>query len=353
MPLKKHELIAACVVLAVTALLFIDALVAATDRTHLVSQLIAEGHVEDARLLLASLIETEYANSERCYLAGCLTEDADSAYICFLKAIELANDRDIYALSLIAVANYHLAARQYHQGLELVDRHRQKCKESDHYPELENIRALLRVGVGKQKKSVGDLKKALKRSGDPEVTARLLLTLGDIRMSQGKYDDAAAYYHKLANRSDERYAGAVLLRLVDTYLADSDYDNAQFSYTMLSSRYPATLGLSDLQARFATTGVSEAAPPGAEPDRQDISISSRRPVLYAVRVGTFRKASNAEKLRRRYARRGYTVTVTRVQISGGRYYVVDLGRFESKTEATAFKKKLEKQNHSSYHVVKL
>jgi tetratricopeptide (TPR) repeat protein len=307
---------------------------------------IENGDIEQARHRLSFLIKNDGSSPELLYLSGKLTADADSAVSYFEHALQRSNDDDLIAQSLIGIANYYLVAGNVEQALDIIDDHRKRCDDSPHYGELMQLRALLRFQIDKEDKSRGEVEKALKNSEDPETTAKLLLVLGDIEYARKKYEDAAKYYRKLANRTDERYAGAAILRLIDAYRQQGDHDNAQFAYSIAAERYPLTLGLKDLQSRYSSDAADDAV------EQSDtVDPSSLEKPTYAVRVGTYSQRENAEKQKEFFARQGYTAKITLVRISSRTYYVVDIGRFDNRADAAQFMEKLQKQNRDRYHLV--
>ncbi|MFH2055355.1 MAG: SPOR domain-containing protein [bacterium] len=317
----------------------------ATATTSQVYDFIANDQVDQARQLLATLIRTEYANAERLYLSGVLTADADSALDYYARALELAESEDIVAASLIGIANYCLLRGNNSYGLEFIDRYRGRCDHSAHCAELMRLRALLRFGGEDQWKSRGELKDAWEECRDLKEAGTLALALGDIYLRQDKTEEAVEYFRALATGPEQRYFGAASLRLIDAYLASGDFDNAQFTYNVVKSRQPLTLGLQDLSSRFGDSGKAAIS------DVVEADPSSGSKSSYAIRVGTYSGLADAEAQQRRFAVQGYSAKMGRVRISGNNYYVVDVGEYSSKLEATQVMEKLAEANRDTYHLV--
>ena len=313
--------------------------------TSQVYEYIATDQVDRARQVLAALIRSDYANPERLYLSGVLAADADSAIGYYRRALELADDQDVIAASLIGSANYYLIRSQPEPGLDLIDKYRKRCDDSPHYAEVLRLRALLRFAIGKQWKSRGELQSALKRESDARQRGLLALALGDIYRAQGKSDKATEYYRDLADRKESRFAGAATLRLIETKFEAGADDDALLRYNMLKTQNPLTLGLNQVGMSLGET----SAPVVADIARGDSRSSQSS--KFAIRVGTYSDLESAEAQRRRFAVQGYTARISRARISGSNYYLVDLGEFSSQAEATEVMERLAADNRDTYHVV--
>jgi cell division septation protein DedD len=335
--LKKASLFRFACVLAVIAALIPGLDLRGQEAEVAVFDLMAQGKLERARLELNRIVDQNFFNEERLYLAGLLAERPDSAYAYFRRAVELAGDCDITAQALTGMAQYHLAAGSYAGGLEIIDRHQKRCRKSESYPELVYWQSQLMLAAGVAEDARKPLERALDKSQEPGVSAQLMLALGDVAMLREDYDDAAAYYRELAN-SGERYAGMTVLRLITAYQASGDDDMAQFANSVLADRYPGTLGFS--RRRREPVAEPTATAPNESPQG-----------LYAIRVGTFSRRTSAERLQEQYRGQGYTVQITLVQISGRKYYVVDVGRFQSREQAGDLLDKLESRTRGDFHIV--
>lgn len=306
---------------------------------------IANDQIDQARITLGALIRTEYANAERLYLSGLLTAAADSAVDYYHRALKLANSEDVIAGSLIGIANYCLMQGNQNYALELIDDYRGDCDHSSRYPELMRLRALLRFAEEDQWKSRGEVKDGWEDCKDQRLKGALALTLGDIYAAQSKCDEALEYYRPLTTATDSRYFGAASLRMIDCNQKDNNADQAQLTYNVVKSRHPLTLGLAEIGRGFGDSGGESIR------EVDEFDPSSGGASKYAIRVGTYSSLAEAEAQQRRFTVQGYTATLGRVRISGNNYYVVDVGEFSRKTDATRVMEQLAAANRDTYHLV--
>lgn len=199
---------------------------------------------------MQGIVANEYANAERLALLALLSDNVDSSYARYFRTLDLNPDQETAGRALLGLLNFALAAEQPQLGLELINRYRNRCERGNFYPQILIVWSQMLMPQGDFAAVRGDLEKALLREDDSETAARLLLALGNVEMLRGDYVRARGYLRRLANRSGQRYAGLALLRLTESYIREGDYDNAQFTYRVLSSRYPQTVGIDQLRERF-------------------------------------------------------------------------------------------------------
>jgi tetratricopeptide (TPR) repeat protein len=263
-----------------------------------------------------------------------------------MRALETASKSDAFAEPLIALLEYSLAGDACNAGLSLSDRYLDKCKKSRYYPEIVNLRCRLFLNCDLECKNEKELKTILQESVAPELNSSILLTLGDLAMRRKKYDDAIRYYRKLADDPDHRNAGIALPRLSRAYAQAGKRDESRAVDQLYAAEFS--------KVQYVTALTDKALAAREAPLREDTGKSPTHLTNgshYAVRVGTFDKQVNAQRLQKRYSSEGYTVKVNVVDIAGRKYYVVDVGRYESKSEAQTLRAKLEAKNQERYLLV--
>lgn len=93
-------------------------------------------------------------------------------------------------------------------------------------------------------------------TSDPILGAAKLNLIGDAYADQGKTDDAASYYKKAADFSDnEQFAPMYLLKLGKYYERNKKYNEAKETYNKVKEKYPNTPEGRDVEKYLARVSV--------------------------------------------------------------------------------------------------
>ena len=128
---------------------------------------------------------------------------------------------------------------------------------------------------------------------------------------------ALSYYQRVVDLyPDSKVADNALYRIGQYYYAVNDYQKAYNSFHQIIKDYPKSDIVKDAKvwAEITTQLVKKPSP------------------YYAIQIGAFKNKENAERLKEKISREGYTV-----QIVGNKLYKVWLGKFESREETEKFK----------------
>ncbi len=201
-------------------------------------------------------------------------------------------------------------------------------------------------------------------------------------------EQAITQYKSLVNLYPEsRYAEYAIIRIGQFYFLDGAYVSARQWFEIFIERFPKSallpkaryfLGLSlrnvgeDRQADFELKKIIKEHPENSfavlaqqelswrdnqqmsdtEDYPNDAAGEGSRATKYAVQVGAFADQRNAMKIKASLSQRGYPVTVFTKFVNGRNLYLVWLGEFLTKEEATQFGKQFQNQFGGSVRVVK-
>ena len=119
-------------------------------------------------------------------------------------------------------------------------------------------------------------------------------------------------------------------------------DDAIFFYNILREGYPAAVGLDELM-----TGLGDMSA-RASSDNQAEKLTG---TFYSVKVGVFSESGNARRQADLFKGYDKKVEIKTRKISGKKYRVVYVGRFQGYQEAVRFKLQLEATHREAFQVV--
>ncbi len=249
------------------------------------------------------------------------------------------------AFIVTTIVRQHLAAKNYKAGLELISRWEIECREAENFPEMLFVRAQIRQEMGEGKKSRHELKQVIKTAPDASLRLQAALLLGDVELSRGRFDDAAAYYSRVAQVSELRLRPLALERLRNLYEVQHEYAEVQLVESALNTCCNG-YGV-NAPAVFASTSPTDEV----SNVHLETTGTFRGGQQFAVRVGTFDDEASARKLHSRFIEQGYTSRLLADSRTGQTIYLVDIGRFASISSAARFMNRLARQNNDTYSIV--
>ncbi|MCP4684317.1 MAG: SPOR domain-containing protein [bacterium] len=119
-------------------------------------------------------------------------------------------------------------------------------------------------------------------------------------------------------------------------------DDAVFYYSIFREGYPAAIGLDDLVERLG--GMSSET--GASNEAEKLTGT-----FYSVKIGVFSEKGNAKRQRDLFKDYGHKIDIQSKTISGKKYHVVYVGRFQNYQKALAVQSQLEAAHNEPFQVV--
>ncbi len=119
-------------------------------------------------------------------------------------------------------------------------------------------------------------------------------------------------------------------------------DDAVFYYSIFREGYPAAIGLDDLVDQLG--GISS----GTATDNAAEKLTG---TYYSVKVGVFSEKGNAKRQRDLFKDYGHKIDIKAKTISGKKYHVVYVGRFQDYQKALSIQAQLEAAHNEPFQVV--
>lgn len=169
------------------------------------------------------------------------------------------------------------------------------------------------------------------------------LGIGDCFLDEEDYGQAVSAYHQVLDyhRDSEAFPFA-LVGLIGCYTQMDDPEKALLYHNLLMEKFPRSVESMEVVPR-----VSEQ-PKESEDEGRAERLAG---VKYTIQLGVFGVRDNALRLQSQFQKQGYSISIKTKEISGKKYWVVQLGSFTSYGEASDLKKELEAQTDGSYRVV--
>jgi len=169
-----------------------------------------------------------------------------------------------------------------------------------------------------------------------------LIDKARILAGHGKRIGADETLRKLSRARKGVGVSPALYLLCREAIARNRDDDAIFYYNILREGYPSAVGIDQLM-----TGLGDMSSRTSQDNRAEKLTGT----FYSIKVGVFSEPGNARRQADKF--RGYDkrVEIKTRKISGRKYRVVYVGRFDDYEEALQFRLRLEGTHQEAYQVV--
>lgn len=165
-----------------------------------------------------------------------------------------------------------------------------------------------------------------------------VLYLQAVLMSDGS-EAVKTYQSIVDNFPTSEWADDALFRLYQYYYSIGLYKTADQKLEQLKKDYPFSTYASDQALAEEPKAVTAEAPVVvAQPAKVE-----KFTTIYTVQAGTFSVLQNAEELKSRFERDGYTSTIFTLVNNGRKFHKVWVGEFQKQDEAKRFSGEIKKK----------
>ncbi|UCC43291.1 MAG: SPOR domain-containing protein [Candidatus Zixiibacteriota bacterium] len=304
--------------------------------------LIQRGKLQEARDSLSVYSNAATRDGRVIFCQSLVETDGVESARLMEAALNASVPGRYHELIYFRLAQYYLLAGNSNRLSELVGEYLSRWEGGRYESQMRRIGILV--------EQLSDDQEAAIRQAD-----RYLLRTADGKDAQwGKIDKARALRESNKNHgantllrslSREKSGEAVPLAL---YLLGVDAverkrpDDAVFFYNLLREAYPSAVGLDDLVEQLG--GLSD-----------QVSSDSRAEAItgtyYSIQVGVFSSRGNARRQADKFKAYDHKIDIKSKTISGKKYRVVYIGRFDTFEAARQFKSQLETTHGEAYQVV--
>jgi tetratricopeptide (TPR) repeat protein len=303
--------------------------------------LIAYGRLEEARQALSEYATAAVRDGDILFYQSLLEPDAAAAAQLMEASLKASVSPRYQEEIHYRLAQYYFLAKDYDKlGRVLLDYY-SLWETGKYHAEMLRLSALL-------DESQGQFEAALKQSDRYLVTytsddCQQLGQIDKARIMKANHKSIGSLktLRSLARQRDGVAIPEALYLLGVEAAEKNRVDDAVFYYNLLREGYPSAVGLDHLAELMG--GLS--APP------TDNTAEKITGTYYTVKVGVFSVKDNAEKQADNFRRYDRKIEIKDKTISGKKYHVVYVGRFQDYQSALAFKEQLEATHGEPFQVV--
>lgn len=300
---------------------------------------LASGKLTDARRMAQRVLADNPRDARALLLLARTERGGRTAQSWAEQAISAADGRSPGDEAILFLLEAYAATKSYGAIIERAERFfRDFDRENEFADAVRWWTALANIKLGKRSTANTDLQRAVSNQTSSTWSRRLRLLHADSRVDA---EQAVGEYKKLLGVKDQYVESQCLLGLAWTYQRLGEIDHMLLYRGILVEKYPRTA------FHFMEQKVNESI---AEPPPDD-EAEKLADVAYTVQLGAFRDKKNAQRLRDKYKRRGYTVHFFDRKVAGKRYWVVQVGSFTSLDKAKKLQDKMQNEDQAVYRVV--
>jgi hypothetical protein len=300
---------------------------------------LAGGKQADARRMAQKVLVDNPRDARALLLMAQTEAGGRTAQSWAEQAITAADGRPPGDEATVFLLEAYAATKSYGAIVERAERFfRDFSRENEFADAVRWWAAVANIKLGQRSAAGPDLQWAVSNPTSSAWSRRLRLLHAD---SRADAERAVGAYKDLLGVKDRYIESQCLLGLAWTYQRLGEVDHMLLYRGILGEKYPRTA----FHFMEQNAGESIEEPP---PDDEAEKLAD---IAYTVQLGAFRDKKNAQRLRDKYQRRGYTVHFFDRKVAGKRYWVVQVGSFTSLAKAKQLQDKMQNEDQATYRVV--
>ena len=327
--------------LLVTSLALILSL-AVSAQTETIYTLIQKGRLTEARDSLSVLASAATRDGNTLFYQSLLESDAEQAVHLMqaaLKATLLSQHREEIMYRL---AQYHLLKGNYGELSQLVADYQARWEPGRYSAAMRRLSVLVDELQQSHESALRQCDRFLVRYTDGDHEHWGLIDKARILAGHGKRIGADKTLRKLSRARKGVGVSPALYLLCREAIARNRADDAIFYYNILREGFPSAVGIDNLQ--FGLGDMSSRT----SPDNLAEKVTG---TFYSIKVGVFSEPGNARRQADKFRGHDHRVDIATKSISGRKYRVVYVGRFDDYDEALRYRLQLEGSHQEAYQVV--
>ncbi len=306
-------------------------------------KLYQDGQFQEAREKFLMLLKENPEGAEVLYYLGEIEPDADKSLEYRRQFLSLHPLHPLADKVLYGVAQYDFAMGYYLTAAKDYQRLLRNYPNSDMAAEAIYWLASSKLAIGAIDSASVYFHRLLDEYRQSTLVSWAEMGLVDVHFIGEEFSLALSQCLAfLETNANNELLPVALFRLAEIHQALEDIEMAKDVFQRLVGEYPDTY-----QGKQAQRRLTEWVKP--EEEKEETQTEEGK---FCVQVGAFSKRANAQNLQTKLRSWGYKVEVVKRSGRHRSFYLVWVGRYQSREEANQEAKILEKQRSLPYHIIK-
>ena len=327
--------------LLVTSLTLVLSLVSSAQ-AETIYTLILKGRLDEARDSLSMLSSAATRDGNTLFYQSLLEPNADQAVRLMKAALNATLQSRHREEIMYRLAQYYLLRDNFGELSRLVADYQSLWETGRYTAAMRRLSVLVDELQQGHESALRQCDRFLVRYTDRDDQHWGLIDKARILAGYGKRIGAEETLRQLSRARKGVGVSPALYLLSRDAIARNRADDAIFYYSILREGYPSAVGID-----YLMTGLGDMSS-RTSPDNRAEKLTG---TYYSIKVGVFSEPGNARRQANKF--RGYDkrVEIKTRNISGRKYRVVYVGRFDDYEEAVRFRLRLEDTHQEAYQVV--
>ena len=299
-----------------------------------------QGDFKNAQEELRSYLESNPSDYEALYYAGKLESNPEKS-IEYFKKIWESSSRAKKEEAGLELCLYYQTSGLNDSVLTLSSKFKKIFPKSPILPQMLWLESKSLFSTGRTEQSLKSLKNLLELYPASSWAAWAQLGIAEIYFSQGSFNKSIKEYTKVI----DKYTGAeafslALAGMSRAFEASGEKDKGVLYLNLYKERFPGGI---ETESQTQTEEITPRKDPGTAEKLTDTK--------YSVQIGVFANQENADKVMQKLKSRGYEPEQSYKTIQNKKYFVIQVGSFNSLAEAQKVREKLEREEGEVYRIV--
>lgn len=304
--------------------------------------MIQKGKIKEATDSLSKLSTASNRDGNTLYYLSLIEIDGNKSAL-LMEASLNASVSPIYVEQInYKLIQYYFANGDYKKAKRQINNYYVKWENGKYLGEIIRIDALINQSNRKYEKATRLTDKYLLLYTNRRHSQQGTLDKARIMIASGKKIGADKLLKKLSRQKKGEGVSQALYLLAIKAISKNRIDDAVFYYNLLREEYPLSIGQEAIIEKMMNT---------TEDEKTDGRAEKLTGTYYTIQVGVFSKKSNAKDQAKIFKSHGKKVEIKNKKVSNQKYHVVYVGKFQSYSEALAFKELLESTHKEVFQII--
>jgi len=299
-----------------------------------------QGDFKDAQEELKAYLESNPSDYEALYYAGKLESNPEKSAEYFKKVWE-SSSRIKKEEAGLELCLYYRTTGLNDSVLALSSKFKKIFPKSLFLPQILWLESKSLSATGRVEQALKGFSNIVELYPSSSWAAWAQLGIAEICFSRGSFNQSIKEYTKVI----DKYAGTeafplALAGMSRAFEASGEKDKAVLYMNLYKERFPGGI---EVESQIQTEEVN--------PRKDSGTAEKLTGTKYSVQIGVFASQENADKVMQKLKSRGYSPEQSNKTIQNKKYFVIQVGVFNSLSVAQKLREKLEREEGEVYRIV--